>query len=118
MPNTNKCGISTTNNKEWRKRLEAKYGVQPIFLTTDISFIITTQAGKDWVRKNKPVILEILTKDLVVEDEFDYLKERWSRYYSSYEAAKKAHQLGVSYICKHPIPVDAIKVFGSAHYPL
>lgn len=109
LPDTKNRGICVLNSREQKRRLAKKYGMQPIFLTTNPKLVIGTQAGPGWVKTYNPVLLKIDTANLILEDEFDYLKEKWGKQYISYEAAIKAHPLGVHYICRHPIPKESIK---------
>ena len=109
IPDTKNSGICVLKGRMQRRRLVEKYGIQPIFLTTSPKLVLDTQAGPGWIKTYNPALLKIETTNLILEDEFDYLKEKWSKQYTSYETAIKAHPLGVHYICRHAIPKDSIK---------
>lgn len=110
FPDTKNSGICALRGKEQKQHWAKKYGMQPIFLTTDPKVVICTQAGEWWIREYDAVLLKVDTANLFLEDEFDYLKEKWNKQYTSYEAAIKAHPLGVHYICRHPISKEDIEV--------
>lgn len=63
--NSGKCGFC---KKEVHKSYKEKYGMQPIFLTNDIGYIIKTMLTDNWIVKNKIIILEVFNIKLSDEN--------------------------------------------------
>jgi len=54
--NSGKTGFC---NKSSHSTYKKYYGMQPIFLTNDVDFIIKTMLTSGWILKNKAIILEV-----------------------------------------------------------
>jgi len=76
--NSNKNGFV---RKSYLEKYHIKYGLQPIFLTNDVDYIIKTQLTDDFCKSC--VLLKVNISGLKLEDEFDYLNEKWYLYYYS-----------------------------------
>jgi|688.fasta_scaffold336172_2 hypothetical protein len=82
--NSNKNGFV---RKTYLKNYHIKYGLQPIFLTNDVDYIIKTQLTDDFCKSC--VLLKVNISSLKLEDEFDYLNEKWFLYYKSKDDMEK-----------------------------
>lgn len=103
--NSNKNGFV---NKSYLKNYYIKYGLQPIFLTNDVDYIINTQLTTKFCKSC--VLLKIDASDLKIEDEFSYLNEKWNLYYQSKNDMVKnvSKYLGKSFICIESIKHNLI----------
>lgn len=57
--NSKKIGFC---KREAHKRYKSTYGMQPIFLTNDIEFISKSMLTKNWINKNKAIVLKVNIK--------------------------------------------------------
>ena len=98
--NSNKNGFV---KKSYLKNYYDKYELQPIFLTNDVDYIVKTQLTDDFLKSC--VLLKVEVSDLNLEDEFDYLNEKWYLYYNSKDDMIKniSKYLGKSFICRENI---------------
>lgn len=72
--NTKHSGFCKFNIiKEYHKN----YGMQPIFLTSDVDYIIYSQLTSEYIKKHKMIILEINTDNLELENEYNYIKNKF-----------------------------------------
>lgn len=103
--NSNKNGFV---RKSYIKNYLDKYGLQPIFLTNDVDYIIKTQLTDDFYKLC--VILKVDVSKLRLEDEFDYLNEKWYLYYQSKDDMIKniSKYLEKSFICRENIKPNLI----------
>ena len=104
--NSNKAGFV---NKSYLEHYHHKYGLQPIFLTNDVDYIIKSQLTDKFCKSC--VVLKIDVTSLKLEDEFEYLNEKWYLYYQSkYDMVKNVSKfpLGKSFICKENIKSELI----------
>ena len=103
--NSNKNGF--VSNSYIENYLD-KYGLQPIFLTNDVDYIIKTQLTDVFFKSC--VLLKVEVSALNLEDEFDYLNEKWYLYYNSkYDMIKNISKyLGKSFICRKSIKPNLI----------
>jgi hypothetical protein len=85
-----------------------KYGMQPIFLTNDIDYIIKTQLTDVFIKDC--VILKIDISSLIIENEYNYLNNKWNLYYNTKEDMLKSTSkyFGRSFICKTNIKPELI----------
>ena len=73
------CGLKSNTNKagfvdrSFIKEYYKKYNTQPVFLTSDVEFIIKTQLTDKWMFDSDAKILRIDVSGLVLEYEYDYL---------------------------------------------
>ena len=51
----------------YRKGLSTRQSQLMVWLTDDVEYILEKQAGINWIKKNAPIVLEIDTTELVVE---------------------------------------------------
>jgi hypothetical protein len=97
--------VNTNNNgfvpKHAIRGYHEKYGCQPIFLTNDVDFVITTQLTEEYISTNKCVLLAIEETDLELEDEYDYLKQKYPNIQEKYMQYK-------TFICKQNIEPNKI----------
>lgn len=54
--NSGKIGFC---KKDAHKRYKSKYGMQPLFLTNDVEFIVKTMLTNGWVIRNKAILLKV-----------------------------------------------------------
>ena len=103
--NSNKNGFV---RKSYIKNYLDKYGLQPIFLTNDVEYIIKTQLTNDFYKLC--VTLKVDVSGLRLEDEFDYLNEKWYFYYQSKDDMIKniSKYSGKSFICRESINPNLI----------
>lgn len=103
--NSNKNGFVRNS---YLKNYHIKYGLQPIFLTNDFNYIIKTQLT-DYFYKSC-VLLKVDVRSLKIEDEFNYLNEKWYLYYKSKDEMIKnvSKYLGKSFICRENIKPNLI----------
>jgi hypothetical protein len=103
--NSNKNGFV---RKSYLVNYYHKYGLQPIFLTNDVNYIVKTQLTNEFCKSC--VILKVNVSELKLEDEFDYLNEKWYHYYQSKNDAIKNifKYLGKSFICRDNIKPNLI----------
>jgi hypothetical protein len=96
--------VSRDGIKEYYK----KYGLQPIFLTNDVDYIIKTQLTESFFKKCKILSIDVTGLDL--EDEYNYLEEKWNLYYNCNEDMyiNILDRKGKSFICKENIKPDRI----------
>lgn len=105
MINSGKNGFV---KKSYLENYHIKYGLQPIFLTNDVDYIIRTQLTNDFYKLC--VILKVDVSWVRLEDEFDYLNEKWYLYYQSKDDMIKniSKYLGKSFICRESINTNLI----------
>lgn len=89
----------------------AKYKIQPIFLTSDIDFIVKKDLTKDFVEKNKLFVLKFRARKIEVEPEFHYLD--WRELFRdelTYGCviANIKNRIGKTFICRNNIPKELI----------
>ena len=103
--NSNRNGFV---NKSHLKNYYIKYGLQPIFLTNDINFIIKTQLTDNFIKDC--CVLKIKVSSLKLEGEYDYLNENWQRYYHTKEnmLTNISKYSGKTFICKENIKPNLI----------
>ncbi|MFW6225453.1 MAG: hypothetical protein ACOC3V_00675 [bacterium] len=103
--NSNKNGLV---KKSYLKKYYTKYGLQPIFLTNDVNYIIKTQLTDDFIKDS--CILKINTSTLMLEDEFDYLNNKWYLYYNTKDDMIEniSKYVGKSFICRENIKPNLI----------
>jgi hypothetical protein len=103
--NSNKNGFV---RKSYLKNYYNKYGLQPIFLTNDVDYIIRTQLTDDFIKDS--CVLKIDTTTLVLEDEFDYLNNKWNLYYNTKDDMIEniSKYVGKSFICRENIKPNLI----------
>lgn len=103
--NSNKNGFV---KKEYLPNYKIKYGIQPIFLTNDIDYIIKTQLTESFIKDC--CVLKIDISNLDLEDEYNYLKDKWNLYYKTKDDMfiNTSHSIGKSFICKENIKPDLI----------
>jgi len=76
--NSGKNGFVKRN---YLKFYKDKYGMQPIFLTSDIQYVIDTQLTPEFIKKHKCYVIKIKADSLQVENEYQYMKDNWKEYY-------------------------------------
>lgn len=103
--NSNKNGFV---GNSYLKNYHIKYGLQPIFLTNDFDYIIKTQLTDNFYKSC--ILLKVDVRSLKLEDEFDYLNEKWYLYYKSKDDMIKniSKYLGKSFICRESIKPNLI----------
>jgi len=103
--NSNKNGFV---RKSYLENYYKKYGLQPIFLTNDVDYIIKTQLTSDFCKSC--VLLKVDVGSLKLEGEFDYLNEKWHLYYESKNDMLKniSKSIGKTFICKENINPNLI----------
>jgi hypothetical protein len=103
--NSNKNGFV---RKSYLKNYYTKYGLQPIFLTNDVDYIIKTQLTDDFIKDS--CVLKIDTTTLILEDEFDYLNNKWYLHYNTKDDMIKniSKYVGKSFICRENIKPNLI----------
>lgn len=103
--NSNKNGFV---RKSYLENYHIKYGLQPIFLTNDVDYIIKTQLTNNFY--TSCVILNVDVSEIRLEDEFDYLNEKWYLYYQSkYDMVKNISKyIGKSFISRENIKPNLI----------
>ncbi len=103
--NSNKNGFV---RKSYLKNYHIKYGLQPIFMTNDVDYIINTQLTKKFIEDC--CVLKIDISTLTIEDEFDYLNNKWNLYYNTKEDMIKniSQYKGKSFICRENIKHNLI----------
>jgi hypothetical protein len=94
--------------KSYLKNYYIKYGLQPIFLTNDVDYVIRTQLTDDFIKDS--CVLRIDTTTLILEDEFDYLNNKWYLYYNTKDDMIKniSKYVGKSFICRENIKSNLI----------
>lgn len=60
-------GISVGGTCTWARR---KFGIIPVFLTTDYERLIVEQLTRTWCHRNSPVVLSVNVDGLNIEPEF------------------------------------------------
>lgn len=107
--------INTYNNgfvnREHINEYSRKYGLQPIFLTTDIAGVIKTQLTERFIINNRCVLLQVDARDIEIEDEYEYLKGN-PYPYKSFDSIDP-HIFGRDYICRNDIAPEVITVISS-----
>jgi hypothetical protein len=104
--------INSKNNgfvkKSFINYYHKKYGMQPIFLTNDIEYIVKTQLTKEFIKDC--VILKIIVDDIKIEDEYEYLNGKWGLFYTSKEKMidNLNKHFGRCFICKENIKPELI----------
>jgi hypothetical protein len=103
--NSNKNGFV---RKSYLDNYYIKYGLQPIFLTNDVEYIIKTQLTNKFIKDC--CVLKIDVSNLILEEEFDYLKNKWYLYYQTKEDMIKniSKYEGKSFICRENIKPNLI----------
>lgn len=103
--NSNKNGFV---KKSYLGNYHIKYGLQPIFMTNDVDYIINTQLTKKFIEDC--CVLKIDISTLTIEDEFNYLNNKWYLYYNTKEDMIKniSKYKGKSFICRENINPNLI----------
>jgi hypothetical protein len=107
LVNSNKNGfVEKSHISEYHK----KYGLQPIFLTNDINYIVKTQLTDSFVKDC--VVLTVNTDMLNVECEFEYLNDNWMLYYTSKQGMIRdiSKHKGKTFICRENIEPKHIEI--------
>jgi hypothetical protein len=76
--NSNKNGFV---HRDYLKYYKDKYGMQPIFLTSDIQYVIDTQLTPEFIQKHRCYVIKIKVDSLQIENEYQYMKDDWQEYY-------------------------------------
>lgn len=106
--------VNSNNNgfvkKTYLHNYYIKYGLQPIFLTTDVDFLIKTQLTNNFYKSC--VILKVNVSSLKLEDEYDYLNQKWYLYYKTKNDMFEniSQFLNKTFICKDNIEPDLIYI--------
>jgi hypothetical protein len=105
--NSNKNGFV---KKGYIKEYYKKYDLQPIFLTNNYNYIIETQLPPSFFKKC--IVLKINSVGLDIEDEFEYLNQRWNLYFKTKKDFIKniSKNPNRSFICKEDIKPELIKI--------
>jgi hypothetical protein len=92
-------------DKKYVRSYYDKYLMQPIFLTNDIDFLIKNQLTKNFIKNNDCYVLKINCDNIILEDEYEYLKLNWNKYYCDYNAMinNTKKYFGKTFICKSNI---------------
>lgn len=111
--NSNNTGFV---GKYYIKNYYKKYGMQPIFLTNDYSFIIETQLTKLFLKDS--VLLQINSSLILIEDEYNYDNIYFQVIYGSYQKMIENLKLniGKTFICKHNINPELITVINNSEW--
>ena len=108
--------VNSSNNgfvpKSAIKNYYKKYGMQPVFLTTNPVDVYKTQLTESYVKNNKCVILKIDAVDL--EDEYAYLKQNPSPYRTYKDVLNSNIVLNRDFISRNNIEPNRIEVFSCA----
>ena len=109
--NTNKFGFVRKSYKEYYFK---KYDMQPIFLTTDVDYCIEKYLTKKFIKLNRCHFLKIKNDNLELEDEVQYLIDRWKDWDGSLSEATKNFEKfkGINFICRSNIDKNLIIDFG------
>jgi hypothetical protein len=105
LVNSNKNGFVKRN---YLNIYHQKYGLQPIFLTNDVDYIIKSQLTNDFFKKC--AVLKVDASDIKLENEYDYLNEKWHLYYQSKNDMIKNISIynGKSFISRENIKANLI----------
>ena len=97
------------------KYYHLKYGMQPIFLTDNYSYIIKTQLTKKFL--NDCILLKITGNSLIIENEYDYQKDETNYFHNSMNNYSNGINTNCkTYICKHNIKHELITFIDNSEW--
>lgn len=100
-----KSGMIGFVKREDQSDYKRRYGCHPVFLTSDVDYIMRTQLGKDYIMRNSLCVLRVDVDGLNIEPEYEYFYNLGNKW-----VGKECEGYAKTYICRGDIGVERIEL--------